>query len=554
MANFKDNYEEGKDYLKNRYSVTGWGQVYQPFLVSDSLYLVSNLIKTDSVFVANPACGGFSTRTFFQEESWRAVFENLEKDDIVIMQFGHNDAAKNKTERYNNIEGYKEFLRLYVSQSRPKGAIPIILTTVARNYPRKDGKLEDVHGEYNQAPKDVASEMNVLLIDLNLKSREFFSEKGKDFISENYFMNLPTGKYEAYPDGADDNTHFQTEGGIEVASLVFNSLKEIHSSINKGMKLDFSFFILCFLITASVFSQEKEDYKPYTIENTYQKLKKSYPDITPISPLVSDKIKYKEDIVYKKTSTSNLKLDVYTPKTNNRKETFPAVLLIHGGGWLLGSKDNQRVMAQHLALNGYVGIPVAYRLGFEAKYPAGVNDLKDAIVWAKKHAKKYKINPDKIAVLGASAGAQLATLIGVTPNSPVYKTNSKVSNKVQAIVNIDGVTSFIHPEAAAESKPGKSSMAGKWLNGEKEENFKSWKEASPLEYVDEHTPPTLFINSSKPRFHAGRDDMMALLNTYNTYTEMHTMPDSPHSFWLVHPWFETTLSYSVSFLNKILKE
>ncbi|MBD0823734.1 alpha/beta hydrolase [Aestuariibaculum marinum] len=314
-------------------------------------------------------------------------------------------------------------------------------------------------------------------------------------------------------------------------------------------------WLIIFFITSysTSFAQKKEDYKPYAIENTFQKLKKSYPNISAITPLVSDSIIYCEDITYKKTETSKLKLDIYRPKSQNKKETFPAVLLIHGGGWLVGSKDNQRIMGQHLAQHGYVGISVSYRLGFEATYPAAVNDLKEAIIWIKKHAKKYHINPEKITVLGASAGAQLATLVGVTPNSSLYSTHSKISNEVQAIVNIDGIVSFIHPEAAAESKPGKASMAGIWLNGEKEENFKLWKEASPLEYVNSQTPPTLFINSSHARFHAGRDDMLHILNKHNIYNETHTLKESPHSFWLANPWFDTTLNYTVNFLNKVLK-
>lgn len=233
MADYTGDYDKEKDYLKTRYPVTGWGQVFQPFLVSDSLKYVGNLIKTDSVLVDDRARGGRSTRTFFQEGRWRKVYNNLKKNDIVIMQFGHNDAAEDRPGRFVNIEGYKEFLRLFVSQTREKGGIPIILTPVARNYPWKDGKLENVHGEYDQAPKDVAEEMGVYLIDLNLKSREFFTKKGKDFVSENYFMNLPPGKYEAFPDGADDNTHFQTQGGIEVARLVFEGIKEINTELNQ---------------------------------------------------------------------------------------------------------------------------------------------------------------------------------------------------------------------------------------------------------------------------------------------------------------------------------
>lgn len=227
MADYSKNYDPGKDYMKVRYPVTGWGQAFQQFMSSDSLYKVKTVIKKDSVFVDDRARGGRSTRTFFQEGRWRSVYENLKKGDVVIMQFGHNDASKEKTERYVDVEGYKEFLRLFVSQAREKGAIPIILTPVARNYPWENGVLNDVHGEYDKAPKDVAEEMKVALIDLNKLSRDFFTKKGKDYVTEKYFMNLPAGIYEAYPEGQKDNTHFQPEGAKEVARLVFEGLQKL---------------------------------------------------------------------------------------------------------------------------------------------------------------------------------------------------------------------------------------------------------------------------------------------------------------------------------------
>mgnify|MGYP000574261353 FL=1 len=232
MSDFCNNYEPGKEYMKVRYPVTGWGQVFQPFMSSDSLYKIENVIKNNSVFVDDRARGGRSTRTFFQEGRWRAVYENLKKGDVVIMQFGHNDASKEKTERYVDVEGYKEFLRLFVSQAREKGALPIILTPVARNYPWEKGVLNDVHGDYDKAPKDVAEEMKVPLIDLNQLSRDFFTMKGKDYVTEKYFMNLPAGVYEAYPDGQKDNTHFQPEGAKEVARLVFEGLQKIKLTNN----------------------------------------------------------------------------------------------------------------------------------------------------------------------------------------------------------------------------------------------------------------------------------------------------------------------------------
>ncbi len=293
------------------------------------------------------------------------------------------------------------------------------------------------------------------------------------------------------------------------------------------------------------FCQEKKlIVKPYSIESTYEKLKKSYPFITPIKPIVSNKIKSKENIVYLKIRKTKLKADVYIPKKNH-KHTFPTVILIHGGAWNSGSKENVRAMAQHLALNGFVSISISYRLSTESPYPAAVLDIKSAIKWARENAKKYHIDPDKLAILGASSGAQLATLVGVTPNSPIYNNSAQFPEDVQAIVNIDGIVSFIHPEAQ------ENESAGMWLGGLEDENPKNWKEASPLEYVDKNTPPTLFINSSQPRFHAGRDDMIAILNKYNIYNETQTIPDTPHSFWLLHPWFETTLAITITFLNKV---
>lgn len=227
MADYSGDYDPDKDYMKTRYPVMGWGQVFQQFFVKDSLKQLSTVVATDSVIVADKARGGRSTRTFFQEGRWREVYENLKPEDIVIMQFGHNDASESHIERYVNIEGYKEFLRLFAQQSKDRGAKPIILTPVARNYPWEDGQLTNVHGEYDQAPKTIAEEMNVPLIDLNKLSMDYFSSKGKEFVSEHYFMNLPAGKYEAYPEGQDDDTHFQPEGARAVAQLVFNELKNL---------------------------------------------------------------------------------------------------------------------------------------------------------------------------------------------------------------------------------------------------------------------------------------------------------------------------------------
>jgi lysophospholipase L1-like esterase len=222
------DYSLEENYQTKRFPLVGWGQMFQPFFQKDSLKLVSNILgNAKEVKIDDRAKGGRSTRTFFQEGRWAEVYKSLQKGDIVMMQFGHNDASVEKTERYVDIQGYKEFLRLFINQTREKGATPIVMTPVARNYPWKEGKLTNVHGEYPQAAKDVAKELNVKLIDLNELSMAFFTSKGQDFVTKNYFMTFEAGLYEAYPNGQTDKTHFQTEGGKEVAKLVFNAMKKL---------------------------------------------------------------------------------------------------------------------------------------------------------------------------------------------------------------------------------------------------------------------------------------------------------------------------------------
>ncbi|SIT94452.1 rhamnogalacturonan acetylesterase [Pontibacter indicus] len=226
VADYTGDYDE-KDYMTTRYPIAGWGQMFQPFMRPDSLSKLRHLIKADSVIVADKARGGRSTRTFFEEGRWAEVYRSLQKNDLVLMQFGHNDAAENKPERYTNVTAYKEYLRLFVHQTREKGAIPILLTPVNRNYPWEDGKLSNVHGDYPQAVKDVARELNVQLVDLTQLSIEAFTARGQDYVTDNYFMNLPAGKYTAYPEGLKDNTHFQPEGATAVAQLVFRGMQNL---------------------------------------------------------------------------------------------------------------------------------------------------------------------------------------------------------------------------------------------------------------------------------------------------------------------------------------
>ena len=296
------------------------------------------------------------------------------------------------------------------------------------------------------------------------------------------------------------------------------------------------YFLIFFLFgVKSAFGQSiRPNATPYTTETTYEKLKKKYPFITPLDRPAPSNIGIDKDVEYANINGVSLKADIYYPLDRSKK--YPGIAMVHGGGWISGSKDNEKYMAQELASKGYVAMAVGYRLADVAKYPAAIEDVEKAIQFLKKNKKKYALDSKKIAVYGESAGAQIATLVGV-----------RKENKIKAIVNIDGIVSFIHPEAE------ESTYAAFWLGGDRNVNLKNWTAASPLELVDKNTPPTIFINSSQPRFHAGRDDMMKILKSFKIQTEFHEIKDTPHSFWSAEPWFTETLDWTVQFLDKTLK-
>lgn len=292
----------------------------------------------------------------------------------------------------------------------------------------------------------------------------------------------------------------------------------------------------------------------FTIYQELAKQSKKYPSIKLVEAEIPAGVSAEEDVVYTSYGDRALHLDIYKPKKEGR---YPGVVLVHGGGWRSGDKSLQRPMAQQLAARGYVTATVEYRLSMEALYPAAVHDVKAAIRWLRAHADKYHVDTSGIAILGCSAGGQLAALVGTTAQQTAMQGKggfANYSNAVQAIVDIDGVLAFIHPESGeGQDKPGKPSAATLWFGGNATEKSALWQEASALNHVDKQTPPILFINSAHPRFHAGRDDMIARLDSLGIHSEVHTIPDTPHPFWLFHPWFDQTLNWVSDFLDKVLK-
>lgn len=285
----------------------------------------------------------------------------------------------------------------------------------------------------------------------------------------------------------------------------------------------------------------------YTTQSAYQKYIKDYPNIEIVKFDVVEQGRVFKNIPYKNTGKRDLTVDVFAPFLGS-KAGHPAILLVHGGGWISGNKKMLHPMAKKLADEGYVAVTVEYRLSPEAEYPAAVYDIKTALKWMKDHAERFNIDTSKVAILGTSAGGQLAALVGTTAHKSNFEDpadTSDTSVKVHAIIDIDGVLAFIHPVSE------EGNVAGKWLGGSQEEARAVWIEASALTHIGKQTPPMLFIGSAFPRFLAGRKDAIEILNYHDIRHETHIFEDAPHSFWLFNPWFDPTMEVVISYLNEL---
>jgi len=317
----------------------------------------------------------------------------------------------------------------------------------------------------------------------------------------------------------------------------------------------FSIFFYLTSIAQSTSGITNEPDTSYTTYSAYISSKKSNPNIKIVPEFRSKTVKEKRSITYCTIGKRKLLLDAFCPSAK-AKNKRAAIMIIHGGGWRSGNRMQHYPLAQRLAQLGYVCFTPEYRLSTEALFPAAVFDLKSALRWIRANAKQYDVDTNKIAVLGFSAGGELAAFLGVNNIKSKFEgtnCNLRSSSSVQAIVDLDGTLSFVHPESGEGDDSKKTSAATYWFGYSKKDNPNLWEEASPLTYVSKNTPPTLFINSSVDRMHAGRTDFLKVLNDNNIYSEVKTFPDAPHSFPLFDPWFEPTVKYTDEFLKKVFR-
>lgn len=196
---------------------------------------------------------------------------------------------------------------------------------------------------------------------------------------------------------------------------------------------------------------------------------------------------WKTDVVYAERGERQLKLDVYrAPGSTN---TQGCVIFVHGGGWATGNKKQLGMIASLTAQQGFTGVAISYRLtqNGENPYPAACEDLNDAIRWVRAQADELMIDPDRIGLMGGSAGGHLVSLHGLRQGSD---TNLP---PVQAVIDLFGPSDL----QADSYSPGIRKIIENFMGGEAADMPEAYKAASPIHHVSADAPPFLISHGDE---------------------------------------------------------
>lgn len=194
------------------------------------------------------------------------------------------------------------------------------------------------------------------------------------------------------------------------------------------------------------------------------------------------------------------KLDLYHAADRPAGSRSPAVVIIHGGGWTSGDKGARRefITGTTLALAGYVCVSVNYSLREGHRWPSNLHDCKNAVRWLRVNAADLGVDPERIGVIGGSAGGHLALMVAYTGDDPQLAPDGPypgVSDRVSACVNMYGVTNLLTRRYTDPDGTPNDTLKGHHLFPEsREEDPAKWRLASPVSHIKRNSPPTLTLH------------------------------------------------------------
>lgn len=206
-----------------------------------------------------------------------------------------------------------------------------------------------------------------------------------------------------------------------------------------------------------------------------------------------DSVQVINDQEYSRPDGHSLGLDWYIPKLSEKSETLrPVVVLIHGGAWSKGSRKDYYYYCIRLAEAGYVTASVSYRLSKTAPFPAAVVDVKAAIRFIRSESHKYQADPEKLAVLGGSAGGHLALMTGFSSDKKEWEQGPALdwSSRPQAVIDIYGPY-----DLTTDFAKNNSAVTG-FLRAQYDTNPDVFLSASPKKHLTQTAPPVLILHGT----------------------------------------------------------
>lgn len=222
------------------------------------------------------------------------------------------------------------------------------------------------------------------------------------------------------------------------------------------------------------------------------------------APAEPYEVELSEDVEY--GNAGGVKLVQHVARPKGLSGPLPGMVCIHGGGWIQGNRNDFREVVQMLASAGFVATTIEYRLAPEHKWPAQIEDSKCAVRWMRAHASQLGVDPNRIGVMGGSAGGHLSALVGMMEPDDGYEGDggwADQSSQVQAVVNFFGPTDLVkefeHQEkgkALAALVKQDVSILQQFLGGTPSDLPEVYKAASPMTYVSRNDPPMLILQGT----------------------------------------------------------
>jgi len=244
----------------------------------------------------------------------------------------------------------------------------------------------------------------------------------------------------------------------------------------------------------------------------------------------ADEVLFEAGIEFSNPDDQHLQLDLARPASGDTLR--PAVLCIHGGGFRAGKRERWDDLCKQLAARGYFAATVTYRLAPKYQFPAAVRDVKAAVRWLRAHADQYHIDPNRIGVVGDSAGGHLAQFLGVTGDVPQFEGeggHADQSSGVSCVVNYYGPSDFT-------KSYGKSVDAAEvlplWLGGDAQQEHHRHILASPLYWVTPDAAPTLLLHGTEDAYVAHEQAVWIRdrLQAADVDVELLTLDGAGHGF------------------------